>query len=325
MGNWFDTFKYNPLPPLLNSSNEALRFFAKRDLLGEEAGSIEALWELSSAKKILRKQQENGSWRYPKKENAFRRENYFLFETYKQLALLVFIYGFNKKHEAIQAAAEYIFSCQTDEGDIRGIYGNQYMPNYSSAIIELLIMAGYENDPRVEKHFRWILALRQNDGAWAWALYTQNVNYMDALDMPPLKPDPVKPFSHILTGVILRPFAVHSKYRNSPEARTAGRLLLSRLFKADKYGSRKSPDYWTKFTYPFWYNDLLNALNTFSLLGFKNDTPQIKKGLDWFISRQQSTGLWKVYVLMGGKHKDLNAWLSLAICRVFKRFYEQEE
>ena len=325
MTNWRDALEHDPLPPLLHSSNEAIRFFAKRDLLGEDAAPIEALWELPPVKKILRKQQEDGSWRYPKKEKANARENFFLFETFKQLGLLVFMYGLNKNHEGIQAAAEYIFSCQSDEGDIRGIYGNQYMPNYSSAIVERLIMAGYENDPRVEKHFRWILSLRQNDGGWAWALYTRNVDYMDALDMPPVRPDPVKPFSHVLTGVVLRPFAVHSKYRDTPEARTAGQLLLSRLFKADKYGSRKSPEYWTKFTYPPWYNDLLNALNTLSLLGFRKEAPQIKKGLEWFTSRQDPTGLWQFYVLMGGKNKDLNAWLSLVTCRVFKRFYEREE
>jgi hypothetical protein len=39
----------------------------------------------------------------------------------------------------IAKAAEYIFSNQMYEGDIRGILGNQYMPYYHGAILELLI------------------------------------------------------------------------------------------------------------------------------------------------------------------------------------------
>jgi hypothetical protein len=48
-------------------------------------------------------------------------------------------YGLNKKHAAIKKAAEYLFLFQTNEGEFRGMYGNQYSPNYSASITEFLI------------------------------------------------------------------------------------------------------------------------------------------------------------------------------------------
>lgn len=41
-----------------------------------------------------------------------------------ELGELIEKYGFNRNHHQIQDAAEYFFSCQTSEGDFRGIYGN---------------------------------------------------------------------------------------------------------------------------------------------------------------------------------------------------------
>jgi hypothetical protein len=36
----------------------------------------------------------------------------------------------------------------------------QYTPNYSAAIMELLIKAGYSTDVRTEKGFQWLLSIR---------------------------------------------------------------------------------------------------------------------------------------------------------------------
>ena len=46
----------------------------------------------------------------------------------------------------LEKAAEFLFQRQTTEGDFRGIYGTQYSPNYSAAIMELLIKSGYSDD-----------------------------------------------------------------------------------------------------------------------------------------------------------------------------------
>lgn len=53
---------------------------------------------------------------------------------------------------------------KTAAGDLRGIYGSQYSPNYTAAILELLIGAGLGDDPRVRRALEWLLAMRQADG-----------------------------------------------------------------------------------------------------------------------------------------------------------------
>jgi len=74
---------------LLDTGNEALITFTKRNLLEEEA-DIEELWASARAEKILRKQQTNGSWIYPNKKATLRSStNFNQYQTYKTIAELV--------------------------------------------------------------------------------------------------------------------------------------------------------------------------------------------------------------------------------------------
>jgi len=166
---WRKELNFDPIPPLLASENEAILFFTQRDLLGsKKMEPIETLWQLSQVKKLIRKQQEDGFWKYPGGDTSIRsREDYNQLETYRIIGELVEKYGVNKKLPAIQKAAEFLFSFQTEEGDFRGIYGTQYTPNYTAMIMEILIKAGYENDARIKKGFKWLLSIRQADGGWA--------------------------------------------------------------------------------------------------------------------------------------------------------------
>jgi hypothetical protein len=305
------------------SKNLAIRYFARRDLLEEEVEKIENLWQLPEVKKLLGRQLANGAWKYPGGGKAHLRatEDYNQIETYRVLGELVEKYAMDKRHPAIEKAAEYLFSCQTEEGDFRGIYGTQYTPNYSAAIMELLIKAGNGADSRIEKGFKWLLSIRQNDGGWAIPLRTATNKFNTGiLKAAILKPNTLKPFSHLVTGVVLRAFAAHDKYRRIEAARAAGELLASRFFEKDAYPDRQSVDFWLKFSYPFWFTDLLSSLDSLSLMGFTVDNPQIAKAFEWFTARQQENGAWKL-TLLRNKDKDLSLWLSLAICRVFKRFY----
>ena len=123
-----------PIKTLLATGNKAIITFTKKDLLDEEV-SIEQLWTLPRVKKILKKQQPNGSWTYPNKKATLRSPtNYNQYQTYKTMAELVEFYGLNKKNESIRKAANYLFSFQREEGEFRGMYGNQYSPNYSASI-----------------------------------------------------------------------------------------------------------------------------------------------------------------------------------------------
>ncbi len=324
MVRWSKNLKFDPLPPLLISDNRAIAYFTRRDLLNEEVPQIETLWGLIEPQKTMKKQQPDGSWKYPKR-HADSPTNYDLFQTIKTVRRLVVLLEMTIEHPSIEKAINYILGYQSDEGDIRGMYGVQYSPNYSAIAMETIIEAGLVQDARVEKFFNWILSIRQNDGGWAIPMRTKKLSFAEAMAQPvPVLPSTSKPSSHWVTDLVLRVFSVHPKYRKSEAAKKAADLLLSRFFKADKYADRRKADYWTKFSYPFWWGDLLSSLNSLSLIGYPAEQLQISEALNYFIDHQENNGLWHEKMLMFGNDPIAYSWLSLAICRVFKRFYSEE-
>ncbi|MFX0036952.1 MAG: hypothetical protein ACFE9I_15080 [Candidatus Hermodarchaeota archaeon] len=187
--------------------------------------------------------------------------------------------------------------------------------------MELLIKAGYQDDPRIEKGFKWLLSVRQDDGGWAIPIRTNNTKWSDVLnDLEPLEPNRVKPFSHMVTGVVLRAFSAHSKYRNLQDIKLAGELLASRFFKPDKYPDRKAVDYWFRVSFPFWFTDIISSLDTLVNLRFTISHPQIELALNILRNRQLGNGLWDLKLLRT-KDEDLHLWIALAVCRIFKKFY----
>lgn len=103
---------------------------------------------------------------------------YDLLEMYRMLGELVEKFGLNRRHPALRKAADFILRSQSR-------YGAQYSPNYTEAILELLIKAGYSNDARVARSFAWLLKIRQSDGGWAIPLRTRKMNFR-RLDGPTL-------------------------------------------------------------------------------------------------------------------------------------------
>ena len=326
MSTWLDRLMFNPLEFLLGSTGASLPFFTKRDLLGEDAGHTPTLWTSPEAVAIIGRQKPDGRWRYPGGGRARIRsaEDYDQLETYRQLGLLVEEFGFDRTHPAMRKAAQFLFGHQTGEGDFRGIYGQQYSPNYTAGILELLVKAGYGEDGRIDRGFRWLLSIRQEDGGWAIPLRTNlaslHKGWTEVLNSEPLHPDFSKPFSHLVTGVVLRAFAAHDRYRRSDEAQVAGELISGRFFKADTYIDRKSPEFWGKVSFPFWFTDVVSTLDSLSLLGLRPDSPGIEGALDWLAARQARNGPFRLKLLRT-RDKNLNRWVCLAACRVFKRFY----
>jgi hypothetical protein len=110
MSNWRSVLYYNPMSPLLSASNNAIVFFAARDLLGHTERSIQTLWDLPEAKKIVSKQQPDGLWKYPGgNKNIRSSENYNQIETFRNLGYLVEMYGFNNANPVIAKAADFLF------------------------------------------------------------------------------------------------------------------------------------------------------------------------------------------------------------------------
>ena len=96
MVEWSDQLNYNPVPALLDSGNEAITVFTKRDIL-DNTVTIENLWQLPECRRILRKQRPDDPWLYPGGNKDIRsQENYNQLETYRNLGILVEQYEMKK-------------------------------------------------------------------------------------------------------------------------------------------------------------------------------------------------------------------------------------
>ena len=81
------------------------------------------------------------------------------------------------------------------------------------------------------------------------------------------------------------------------------------------YPDRVAPSNWLVFSYPFWWTDLLSALDSLTQIGFRPGDPDIARGVAWFIDNQEPSGLWNTgRNRPKGPHSDL--WVGLAICRM---------
>jgi hypothetical protein len=123
----------------------------------------------------------------------------------------------------------------------------------------------------------------------------------------------------------LRAFAAHPSYRHRTEVQLAAEVLKERFFQSDRYNDRRAPAYWTKFQYPFWWSNLLTALDSLSLIGVPVDEP-VERGLQWFVENQRDDGLWPTgYELAkrpqpSQREREAACWVGLAVCRMLKRF-----
>jgi hypothetical protein len=324
--------KFDAVSALLSSNNKAVIYFTERDLLNKSVPALnQQIWRLPEVEGAFRKQQANGSWKHNGKETSgYPKHHYSLVETWKVYHLLVERFELTKEHEGARKAAEFLFTCQTEQGDIRGMIANQYATYYTGAILAALIQTGYTDDPRLEKGMQWLLSMRQNDGGWTIPLLTHKLNKQAWLDLTsnyaePLEPDRLQPFSHNWTDMVLRAFAAHPKYRYCKEAKAAADLLKSSFFKPDYYSSYQDSSYWVRFC--FWWPNLLTALESLSLMGYSKDDPDIQKGLSWLIENQAEDGLWNLTYVKNSKAgssekmKENRLWLTLRITRVLKKFF----
>ena len=330
MNTWISKLNYDPLPALLSSDQEAIHYFVQKELLEHPSISKETIWNLPQPKQILRKQLENGSWARTR-TNKHPAVNVELIETWRNLRILIDMYDFDHAHPQIQNAAEFIFQCQSDQGDIRGFLANQYATYYTGALLGLLIKAGYQNDQRVEKGMQWLLSMRQDDGGWSIPMITYKFSKVEQYRLsseflPPVEPDRSKPFSHNWTGMVLRAFAEHAEYKHRAETIHAATLLSSRFFEKDVYTSYQSADYWVRFEYPFWWNNLVSAMDSVSKIAPDRNDSKIQEAMQWFIDHQNTNGTWN-YTYVPGKyirnHKNetTNLWITLTICRIFHRLF----
>ena len=319
---------HDPIAALLGSDSPDVVYFARRDLCAEPVEPIVANWEGEAAQLLLSKQRNDGSWRGKKPENPVYPENHSdLLETFKRVRLLVERHELTQDHPAMASAAEYLFSFQSAEGDIRGFIGNQYATYYTGYVLSLLIRAGFAADARVDRGLQWLLSMRQDDGGWTIPILTHSFDretgyQLTATFTPPVEPDRTKPFSHNWTDMVLRAFAAHPGYRSSPEALHAAGLLKSQFFCPDAYTSYQHPRYWTRFG--FWWPNLLTALESLAEFGFVRSDTDVERGYAWFVANQADDGLWNItnddtVERDTPTNRKRRAWLGLRVCRLLTR------
>ena len=312
--------RHDPIEPLLARADPALGLAVARDLLDQDL-DVRVLWELPFVDRSVHAQLADGSWRYAAQARR-PREDYAQLATYKRLLVLVSIYRLDRRHPSLERAAEFLLRHQTAEGDLRGIYGAQYTPNYTADILRLLIEAGYEKDARVSKAMRWLLAMRQDDGGWAIPARTRgDLPLAHALEMArPIKPDHRRPSSHLVTGIVLRALAAHPAHRHTGPSVLASRLLVSRFFMPDCYPDHRAASHWEMLRYPFRWTDLVSSLDSVAHVGLDAADPHVGAGLRWLVDHQRRDGLWECGY--PNDHDPLrHHWVSFAAARVFKRFF----
>jgi hypothetical protein len=340
MKKWINLLKYNPIDNLLSSKNYAIVYYTRRDLLEQKVSSISDIWNLKEPQQILRKMNPNGFWKSKSQDNPEAPAmNYNLFETFKNFLKLVEMYEFNNSNYEIVKIAEYLFSCQTEEGDFRGIIGNQYAPYYTGLIMYLLIKAGYVNDERILKGFDWLLRMRQNDGGWVigspgcFGKYTKSEKQILTSHNVETKKDfdKTKPFAHSGTGMVIKAFAIHPVYNKSNEAKVASNLLKSHFFKKDNYNSYKAADNWVNFKFPYFWTDLISALDSVTMISIDRQDTHIDKAIHWLVDNQQKSGLWKHSYskihkyIENDKTYEIQLWITLSICRILKRVFDETD
>ena len=273
---------------------------------------------------MVGRQNPDGSWRYPGAKPAVRSQrDYDQLETFRQVGVLVEKFGFSRQHPSIERAAEFLFTFQTEEGDFRGIYGRQYATTYVGAITELLIKAGYGSDARIERSLAWLMAVRQQDGGWAIPARTVGLPFpafVDPVRYPvPVAPDRSKPSSHLVTGMALRALAADPSRLPSADVVRAADLLASRLYRRDVYPDRGARSYWERVSFPFWFTDIVSALDTLSRLGLPSDRGPIRTALDRLRELERDDGVFG-FKLLRTRDPDLPWWISLAVCRTLRRW-----
>ncbi len=316
----FRSLERDPVPWLLGLDDAAVNALVRRDLLDEKI-DVRLLWGLREPLRLVGRQQQDGRWLYPTQKPS--PYNYDLYQTLNALGELVGKYGFDRRHPAVEQGAAYVFCCQAPEGDYRGIYGKQPSHTYTPILMAVLIEAGYRDHPSIERAFQWLLDTRQDDGGWAIPARTRDRNIVRDWEKvarsDPIEPDRGRPFSHLVTGMVLRAFAAHPRYRRTRAARDAARLLKARFFKPDKYPDRRAPEYWTKFTYPLQFTDLLTSLDSLGKMGFASDDPEVALAIDWFAKQQKKDGSFELVMRRGIGDKRLAYWIGLALCRALRR------
>lgn len=311
---------------LLARGNLPILYWLKKDILEVPVDrEYKNLKKFALRIRILQSQMPNGGWCRKRYEGHPQWEKtHYIFDTLKN-AFQLYNYACSREDAGIKKLVEFLFSTQTKEGDFRGAYLNEYAPTYHASILNILCLFGYDSDKRTQKAFRWLIKNRQEDGGWIIPCRTvdkkvlrKRYNYRDQLKLDPIKADISLPFSHLVTGMVLRALAESPTWRKKKETWKASELLISRFFKADKYEDSHEPSFWDEMNYTFWGTNILISLDFLSKIGFTTENEKIQQAIDWLLQKQNPQGYWRA----GYRNSNLedHLWVTFLVLRVIKNF-----
>jgi hypothetical protein len=264
----------------------------RRDLIDDsEAPSADEIAGYPEVKALLRKVEKDGSFA-PKAADKDLGGPKFVkcLATLRALDRLadlgLRIEADSKVAPDLRKIAEFILASQEDDGGIGDLALGEALKGRGKVValhfhgwaLSALCRAGFENDDRIEKGFRFLLSLRQDDGGWAW----RGVRTDSA----------ARPSSHLITGMVLRAFASSKERRTSREARRAAELLATRFLQPDRYEDRKAPAHWELLSEPRFYTEVLDALDTITSIGLGKENSGVRTAEAYLRSRQLKDGLW---------------------------------
>ncbi len=83
---------------------------------------------------------------------------------------------------------------------------------------------------------------------------------------------------------------------------------------------RNDPSFWERVAFPFWFTDVVSALDSLSQVGIAAEAPPIRAALEHVRGLQRSDGTF-AFRLLKGKDPELPLWICLAVCRSLRRLW----
>jgi hypothetical protein len=292
LSGWRARLASDPIPRLLREGTPSVLARVRRDLIDDsEAPNADEIAGYPEVKALLRKVEKDGSFAPKAAEKELGGAKFAkCLATLRGLDRLadlgLRIEPTSKVAPELRRIADSILTSQESDGGIGDLTlgdspkgrGKIVALHFHGWAISALCRAGLESDERVDKGFRFLLSLRQDDGGWAW----RGVRTDSA----------ARPSSHLVTGMVLRAFASSKERRGSREARRAAELLATRFLQPDRYDDRKAPSYWEMLSEPRFFTDVLDALDTITGIGLGKENSGVRTAEAYLRSRQSKDGLW---------------------------------
>jgi len=291
MTGWRARLAQDPIPKLLREGTPSVVARVRRDLIDDdEAPTVADIWAYKEVQAFAKKMAKTGSLPAKAAEKAMGPAKFAnavaAIKAIDKLAEYGVRADEGPKDTALHKAADFLLASQAEDGGIGDLtlgetpedVGKMPAIHFQGWALSALCRSGFDDDPRVEKGFAFLLANRQNDGGWAWRGVRTD--------------SPARPSSHLITGMVLRAFATSKKRKTSREARRAAELLATRFLQPDRYPDRKDPKFWEDISEPRTFIDVADALDSVTSVGLGKENSGVRTAEAYLRGRQAEDGFW---------------------------------